>query len=238
MAALNGQRTWAQILAEQESWLFNTGASSPTTYPSTAMLLNITNKWYKNLCSSHPWEWLTGEGTITTVAGTARIVMPDNAKKPEIFTIRNISKLVPIYTRQKFLAMYPSGWNNTGQGIPMIAVEAIESTNNSRQYDLWPTPGDVYTISYDSFQYVAPLVNTTDYSIIPPDYDQFLVHGPVSEAFAMQNDPTRSTYHKAEAEAIRVRAWMDNERMLSTMNQVRGNDNDAGQALIFPYHPY
>lgn len=246
MAALNGQRTLDQILAEQSGWLFNNqstigthSALSTACFPTTQMMIDMTNKWYKRFASSHPWEWKTQEGTIATVQGTQRITMPDNAAKPEVFTIRNLSKLIPVYTRQQFLSMYPSGWTNVGQGIPMIAVEAIFSANNSRQYDLWPIPGAVYTINYESFAYVNPLDGTTYiYGIMPPDYDDILVHGPLSEAFMILNQPERAEYHQTEAEKIRQRAFMDNEMMISTMNQVRGYDADSSQALIFPYHPY
>ncbi len=237
--ALNGQRSLAQIQAEQDSWLQNSQSSSATTYPTQAMMLNITNKWYKRFCSLYLWQWNTVEGTFQTVVNQVRYALPDNVSRPMNFTIRNIAKSIPIYTRQKFLAMYPSGWNNTGSGIPMIAVEAIPSADNSRQYDLWPMPNQIYTINYDGFAYVNPLDGVTyNYSIIPPDYDDILVHGPVSEAFMVLDDPERSQYHAQEAAKILQRAWIENENMISLINQARGQDADAGQALIFPYHPY
>ncbi len=235
--ALNGQQTLANIQAQQAAYLLNQGTLSTTTFPTEAMMLALTNKWYKRFVSAHLWQWNTVEGTFNTVIGQQRYAMPDNTTKPQNFTIRNIAKSIPVYTRQKFLAMYPSGWNNTGNGIPMIAVEAIPSADNSRQYDLWPIPNAVYTVNYDAFGYVNPLVNPGDYSIIPPDYDDILIHGPVSDAFTMQDDE-RSAYHQTEAEAILQRAWLENENMISMINQARGQDADGGQALIFPYHPY
>lgn len=242
---LNGQRSVAQIRAEQDTWLFNGGSAGPTTsnpnttYPTDAQLLAITNKWYKRFVSKHLWQWNTCEGAFTTTPGQQRYALPDTVGMVQNLTIRNLSKSIPIYTRQKFLAMYPSGWVNTGQGIPMIAVEAPPSTANSRQYDLWPTPNIAYTVNFDGFSYVFPLDGVTYiYPIIPPNYDDFLVHGPISEAFQMQNDNDRSQYHLQIAADIEQRAWLENENMISLINQERGQDADAGQALIFPYHPY
>jgi hypothetical protein len=238
MAALNGQRTWAQILAEQSSHLFNQGAAGSGTYPTDTMLLNITNKWYKRFCSKYNWLWTTVEGTIPTVQGTTRIVLPDTVRQVENLNIRNIAQNIPIKDRQSFLASYPSGWTNTGQGIPLFAVEAIPAANNAKQYDLWPTPNAIYTINYDGFTHVSPLVNTTDYSIIPPEYDDILVHGPVSESFIMQNDPSRAQYHEGKVQEIMQRAWYENENMIMNQNQMRGYESYASQSLVFPYHSY
>lgn len=238
MAALNGQRSLTQIIAEIDSTLFNQGSSSATSYPTQAMLVNIVNKWYKRVVSAGKWQWATGEGTITTVIGTQRITMPDANMWPENFNIRNISQNIPVYTRQQFLASYPSGWTNVGQGIPLIAVEAIPAANNAKQYDLWPIPNAVYTINYDGFIHVTPLVLTSnEYSIIPPEYDDVLVHGPLSEALVMLAD-ARSPYHQQEADSIMKRLWKDNEDMISTINQVRGFDANSTTSLVFPYHAY
>lgn len=237
MAALNGQRTFAQIVAEIDSHLFNQGSSSTTSYPTNAMIKNIVNKWYKRVVSSAKYQWATGEGTISTVIGTARITMPDVNMWPENFNIRSISQNIPVYTRQAFLASYPSGWTNVGQGIPLIAVEAPPASNNAKQYDLWPIPNAVYTINYDGFIHATPLSADGDYSIIPPEYDDILVHGPVSECFVMLADQ-RADYHQGEAESILKRLWKDNEDLISTLNTVRGYDENSTTSLVFPYRAY
>lgn len=237
--AINGQQTLNQIQAEIDTWMFKSQPSSTTTYPTAAQEIHVINKWYKRFCSMYLWNWNTAEGTFQTVIGQVRYAMPDNATRPMNLTIRNIAKSIPVYTRQKFLAMYPSGWNNTGQGIPMIAVEAIPSSDNSRQYDFWPAPNAVYTVNWDGFSYVTPLDGITyEYSVIPPDYDDILVHGPLSEMLLMVERPDEAEYHQSQVDKITQRAWIENENMISLINQARGQDADAGQALIFPYHPY
>ena len=237
MAALNGQRTFVQIRSEIESHLFNQGVSSANSYPTLVMINNIVNKWYKRVVSAHKFQWATGEGTIVTVQGTQRITMPDANMWPQNFNIRNISQNIPVYTRQQFLASYPSGWTNVGQGVPLIAVEAIPASNNAKQYDLWPIPNAVYTINYDGFIHATPLSLDADYSIIPPEYDDILVHGPASECFVMLGDP-RSSYHQQQVDSIMARLWKDNEDMISTMNQVRGFDSNSTSSLVFPYRAY
>lgn len=237
MSALNGQQSLAQIMAQIDSYLFAQNQDSANSYPNTTMILAAVNKWYKRFVGSELWQWATCEGTITTVQGTQRLTMPNSMHRPENFNIRTLSINIPIKTRQSFLANYPAGWNNTGQGLPIMAVEAIPAANNARQYDLWPIPNAAYTINYDGFLYVTPLVNGTDYSIIPPDYDDILIHGPLSELLKMQANPIDDAdYHAAEAEKIRIRAWTENENMITTLNQMRGYDANTSNALIYPYH--
>ncbi len=238
MAALNGQQTLTQIIAQIDANLFNQGVSSATSYPNSTMILQIINKWYKRVASAGKWQWDTDEGTIATVIGTQRITMPDANMWPENFNIRNISQNIPIQTRQQFLASYPSGWTQVGQGVPLLAVEAIPAANNAKQYDLWPIPNAIYTINYDGFKHAPPFTGSgTEYSIIPPEYDDVLIHGPVSECLTMLGD-ARAAYHQGEADKIMARLWKDNEDMISTLNQVRGFDALSTTSLVFPYHAY
>lgn len=237
MAALNGQRTFAQIKAEIDSWLFNQGSSSSTSYPTTTMINNVVNKWYKTFVSKRKYLWETTKGTVTASDGVALLTMPDTVRKIANLNIRNISANLPIYNRQRFLAEYPSGWNNTGNGIPIIAVENVPASNNAIQYELWPTPNQNYTINYDGWLHVTPLSADGDYSIIPPEYEPILIHGPVYEMFTMQKDD-RWQWHKAQVDEIEKNCFMDNEDMVMMVNQMRGSDTLAGQPLVFPYHMY
>jgi hypothetical protein len=239
MAALNGQRTLAQIIAEIDSHLFNQGSSSATSYPTQAMIIRAINKHYMRFASLRQWQWKTVDGTINTVAGIARIAMPDALSIPTNLNIRNIGQNIAVKTRQAFLANYPFGWTNVGNGIPVIAVEAPPAANNARQYDLWPAPDAIYTINYDGFLHVTPLATpATDISIIPPEYEDYLIHAPLGELFTMRNDAARSQYHQKEAKEISDRAFLENEQMIMTMNTVRGDDMVQTQSLIFPLHRY
>lgn len=237
MAALNGQRTFAQIKAEIDSHVFIQSSNSTTTYPTTSMINNIVNKWYKRFVSKRKWLWLTAKGTVTASASTALLTMPDTVARVANLNIRSISANIPVYTRQSFLAEYPSGWNNTGEGIPIIAVENVPASNNAIQYELWPTPNANYTINYDGWLHVTPLSADGDYSIIPPEFEDVLVHGPVSEIFVMLKDE-RASYHQAEVDKIGERAFMQDEDMIMSINQMRGNDTMSGQPLVYPYHQY
>jgi hypothetical protein len=202
------------------------------------MINNLVNKWYMRFVSKRKWLWLTAKGTVTATSGVALLTMPDTVARVANLNIRNISSNLPVYTRQKFLAQYPSGWNNTGEGIPIIAVENVPASNNAIQYELWPTPNANYTINYDGWLHVTPLSGASDYSIIPPEFEDILVHGPVSEGLVMQNELTRAAYHQGEVDKIGERAFIQDEDMIMSINQERSNDTQSGQPLVFPYHSY
>jgi hypothetical protein len=237
MAALNGQRTFLQIQNEIGTWLFNQTAPSANTFPTLQSIKDVVNKWYKRFAGQARWEWAKNEGTVATVNGTTRITMPDTVMDVANLNIRNISQPLLIYPRQKFLQIYPSGWTLTGNGIPQMAVEAIPAANGAKQYDLWPTPNAIFTINYDAWQHVTPLAADGDYSIIPPEFDDILVHGPISEFYQIQADP-RNEYHEAQVAKIMSRVWMQQEQMTNLLNTIRGDEIMFGQPVIFPYQQY
>ncbi len=242
MANLNGQQTLQNIQDQIAAILFNRGALSATSYPTTTMVNSVVNKWYKNFVGSFNWEWSKGDSitagsTISTVQGTARIVMPDIVMDVANINIRGIVQNLPIVTRQKFLAIHPSGWTLDGQGVPQFAVEAPRATNGALQFDLWPTPNTVYSVDFDYFKHIPPLSAGSDIPVIPPEYDTYLVDGPCSEFLIMLGDQ-RAPYFKQQAEDTSKLAWLDNERMIMSVNTVRGNEPTTGAGLIFPYHGY
>jgi hypothetical protein len=231
MANLYGQRTLAQIETEIGQNLFGQTALSTSTYPTLAHADQVINKWYKRVYSKYWPLWALKSSTLTLSQGTTNYTMPDTVQTILGMQIRDLAYRITHLDQQTFLQMYPMGWTNFGQAVPLYWINGTPANNNALTVDFFPTPNATYTVHYQYIARFAELSSGPDISVIPPEYDDILVHGPLAEFFTMLGDP-RAAYHQGEADKIMFRLWQQTET-------TRDNENpDQGAYVIHPYWDY
>lgn len=235
MAALAGQRTFAEIKGDIAALLGDgiTFAASGT-YPSTAQVNQIVNRHYKRFVDRHPWVWGAKSTTFSTVAGTTTYALADTVIEEITLRIANQSMPLRYMSREEFLQEYPGGWTTTGNGLPTMYVPSAEASNNAVQVDLWPTPDAVYTVTMDYRARATPLSADGDYSVIPPEHEDYLVYAPAAEILTMLGDQ-RSAYYQAKADEVYKHAWKVDQRKLDGMNAQRVAGAGAGPTIIYPF---
>lgn len=241
MALLPGQLTLQQIRDQIATVLFNTTPLSANTYPTQTNVQDSINKYYKRFYSMNQWVWDKATGqTVSTVAGQKNVVMPDACMAITNMTIENLVRKVIVYPQEKFKAVAPGGWTNIGNAVPVYCVESQPAANNALTYDLWPAPDAIYTLTIDYYRRITPMVNDNDVSIIPPEFEDCLIHGPLQELLMMLVDQ-RASFHAQEYQAIMKRAWIRNEQMATGLNSWRDsateNLNVPWPGLVQPYAP-
>jgi hypothetical protein len=240
MANLPGQRTFLQIKDEIASVLFNQGTYSTTSYPTTAMIENTINKYYKKFYGSNRWMWDKKVTTLNTVNGTKNVVMADDVMEVTNMNIESLVRKLILYPREKFKSVAPGGWTNIGNAVPVYSVEGQPASNNAITFDLWPAPDAVYTLTIDYYARITPMSASGDVSIIPPEFDDYLTQAPLAELLIMLGDQ-RAQYYKGEADRIMKAAWLRNENMAQGLNSWRDsateNLNVPWPGLVQPYAP-
>ena len=234
MAALSGQRTFAEIREDIEALLGDGFTFSTSSYPTLAQGKQIINRHYKRFTNRHPWVWMQGSTTFTTSAGTTTYTLADTVTEEITLRIANQSMPIRYLSREQFLQQYPGGWTTTGNGLPTIYVPSAEASNNALQIDLWPTPDATYTVTVDYRKRPTPLSGDGGYSVIPPEHEDYLVYAPAAEILTMLGDQ-RAAEYAARAEAVYREAWKLDERKLNGMNGLRAAESGAGPSLWMPF---
>lgn len=231
MANLYGQRTLSQIETEIGQNLLGATSLSTSTYPTLAHVDQVINKHYKRVYSKYWPLWALKSSTFPTVDGTTNYTMPDTVQTILGMQVQGLAYRITHLDQQTFFQMYPMGWTNFGKAVPLYWINSTPAANNALTIDLFPTPNAAYTVSYQYIARFVELSGASDISVIPPEYDDILVHAPLAEFFTMLGDP-RAAYHQGEADKINFRLWQQTETM-------RGNENpDQGAYVIHPYWDY
>jgi hypothetical protein len=217
MANLAGQRTGAQIVSAVDSILFNKTSGSANTYPTSTTILELINRYYKTFVDKYQFLWAMKSTTASTSSGVTLLTMPDDCIQVYQMQIRANGRYLQFLPRKTFERMFPAGWTSVGNSQPIYYVEAAPASNNAIQFDLFPTPDATYTINYDYRARFTPLVGSTEVSVIPPEYDMYLIYGPAMEGLIMLGDPRAKQYAELLDETDK-RAWMANERLTDYQN--------------------
>lgn len=238
MANLAGQRTGAQIVSAVDAILFNKSSGSSTTYPTSTMILELINRYYKAFVDKYQFLWAMKSTTINTVAGTTGITMPDDVVQVYQMQIRANGRYLQFLPRKQFERDFPAGWTSVGNSQPIYYVEAAPASNNAIQFDLFPTPDAIYTINYDYRARFTPLAGSTEVSVIPPEYDMYLIYGPAVEGLLMQGDPRAKQFAELLEDADK-RAWLANEKLTDYQNSFQEAPSVYGYGLrpgqVLPY---
>lgn len=239
MAALAGQRTFGEIQGDVAAILGDGFSFSTSSYPTLAQAKQIINRHYKRFVAKRPWKWTQKSTTFPTVAGTVQYTMADAVAQEITLRIANIGVPLTKMSREKFLQEVPGGWTNTGSGTPILYIPSAAATNNALQFDLWPTPDAVYTVSLDYRTRFTALSGDSDYSIVPPEYEDVLVYGPAAEILLMLGDDRAAAFEQASARVAQM-AWLEDEQELDQLNQLRapGVMQQGYPGLIHPYWSY
>jgi len=240
VAVLPGQLTFLEIKNQIASVLLNRGALSTTSYPTIAMVNDVVNKYYKRFYGSNRWVWDKKITTKATVAGAKNVVMADDIMEVTNMVIESLVRKLILYPREKFKSVAPGGWTNIGNAVPVYSVEGQPASNNALTFDLWPTPDAIYTLTIDYYARITPMSSDGDVSIIPPEFEDYLINGPVGELLIMLGDP-RAQYYSGEAQKTLKAAWLRNENMAQGLNTWRDaateNLNVPWPGLVQPYAP-
>jgi hypothetical protein len=142
-------------------------------------------------------------------------------------------------SREAFLQEVPGGWTNTGSGTPILYIPSAAASNNALQFDLWPTPDAVYTVSLDYRARFTPLAADGDYSILPPECEDALVYSAAAECLLMLGDDRATSFEQA-GQRVMQQAWLTDEQELDQLNSVRvpGIMSQGYPGLIHPYWGY
>ena len=216
MANLAGQRAFLTLQNAIGDRLLQQTALSTSTYPTLARVKEEINTVYKRIYGERPWKWQLVSTTLATVAGTTTYTLPDTVIEPYNMQIRSLGLDIQYISREVFLKEQPYGWTNVGQTMPRFAIPAAPASNNAMQIDFWPTPDAIYTVNYDYRSRFTQLSGDTDIPVIPPEFDDLLVQGPLVELYKMINDE-RWQGAKAEYEQLWKKMWMADERELNFM---------------------
>lgn len=150
--------------------------------------------------------------SISTVAGTALLPFPaDFARGRTLFdTGRNIQlELVSLRDIDRS--------NSTTTGAPY--AYAINGTN----FQLYPTPDNVYTLQLRYWKVPAALVGDSDTSTIPSDWHRLLWYWALKECFAADDDPQTAQYWEQQFEKTLAEFAADQKFPdTDAPNQVRG----------------
>lgn len=234
MAALSGQRTFSELKGDIAALIGGDFAFSTSTYPSTTQINQIFNRHYKRFCNRHNWVWMEKSTTFPTVAGTTTYALPDTVVEEITLRIANQSMPLRYMSREQFLQEYPGGWTTTGNGLPTMYVPSAEASNNALQIDLWPTPDAVYTVTMDYRARVTPLSADGDYTVIPPEHEDYIVYAAAAECLTLLGDQ-RAEYMASRAEESWRTAWRLDETKLNGMNGLRGANTGVGPSIIYPF---
>lgn len=240
MANLAGQQTFLQMQNTCGAiWLEQT-ALGTQTYPTLATCKELLNRYMKILISKYEFVWVGKSTTINTVAGTKLLTMPDLVRKVGKLQIQANGRDLIYKTQYEFAQDYPMGWTGTTNSQPLFYIETDPASNNAIQFNLFPTPDAIYSISYDYLTRTAAMSADSDVPIVPPEWDSWLIWRAASEGLTMLGDP-RSAVYKGMADELEGQMWLDNEKFLNHQTSImpapdgNGFGNWPGQYM--PYKP-
>jgi len=238
MAALNGQRTFLEMQGDVAALMGDGFSFTTSSYPTLTQAKQIINRFYKRFVSSRDWKWMQKQTTLSTVAGVSTITMPDDVEEIVTLRIANLGVTLRPYSREQFLQEFPNGWTNTGSAIPQLYVQSAPAANNAIQIDVWPMPSAIYTVSMDYKARFTPLSGDSDYSVVPPEAEDYLVYASAAEMLLMQGDQRNEAY-KAQAAEVKNNAWKRDEEELSGSNGLRGVPfGGTANPQIYPYRSF
>lgn len=212
MAALSGQRTLAQLRSVIGAVLFEQTAPSASTYPTADSIDDKVNEVYRDVFAKRTWWWAYGEATINATANNKLLTMPDTVERIWGMQIQGINQPIRYVPRNRLLLGYPGGWNQVGASQPIYWTDAAPASNNALQVNLFPEPNSAYTITYQ-YQPRLTVLTSALYSIIPPEFEDVLVFGALSDLLSQLSDQ-RAPFYQQKFDKLMNSMWMRQEETL------------------------
>jgi hypothetical protein len=231
MAALNGQRTFLQLQNAVGAVLLEQTALSASSYPTLDSVKAKINEVYRDVVAKHPWLLDYAEATFNTVANTARVTLADGIERVNGMQIQGLNLPIRYMPRNKLLLAYPGGWNQMTPGQPLYYTDAPQASNNALQVDLFPAPGSIYTVTVQYQARLTPLSSDTDYSIMPPEFENILIYGTLADMLAQLSD-VRRDYYQARYGELQSKLWLRDQTNLDYIGSQM--DYSAGQVQGWP----
>lgn len=239
MANLAGQKTFDQIVSEVGEYIFTNTTPSTTTFPTLSRIQTMVNDKQREICSKKPWWFLFKQDTFNTVGNTSNYAMSDSAEKVLNMEIPAKFLKLAFMPRSQFVVAYPAENSTTTPALPLAYIPAAPASNNALTYDLFPTPDQVYTVKY-WFKKRVDVLSGSQVPVIPPEWQDVLVHSVVAEAFAMlgPQDP-RAAYHLDIYQKRYREMWLEDEQNLDWQDAFKDlYDQPAAQNMPGLYYPY
>lgn len=214
MSALYGQKTFAQIVATIGLKLLTQNQTlSTTTSPTLADVQDTVNRYYKRLFSRGLFIWGRKDTTFNTVASQQNYTMPDDVMVIDIMSIPSLNSPIVRVPSDILRSNFPGAFVNFGETLPRYYTDAPPASNNAQIISLWPIPDIAYSIYMKYQARFIPLSADGDYSVIPPEYEDYLIYGPLGELFGFLGDP-RANENKLMALEIDNKCWLANQKLM------------------------
>jgi hypothetical protein len=231
MAALNGQRTFLQLQNAVGAVMLEQTALSASTYPTLDSVKAKINEVYRDVTAKHPWLMTLAQTTFNTVTNTQLVTLADGVERVIGMQLQGTNQPIRYMPFNKLMLAYPGGWNQITPGQPIYWTDAPQAANNAQQIYLFPAPNGVMTVTVQYHLRLTPLSQDTDYSIIPPEFEDILIYGTLADMLAQLSD-SRRDYYQARYDQLQSKLWMRDQTNLDGMGSQM--DYSAGQVQGWP----
>lgn len=214
MAALYGQRTFAQIVAKIGLKILGPNNTlSTTSNPTLADVKDTVNTYYKYLFSRGLYIWGRKDTTFNTVGAQQNYTMPDDVMTIDIMSVPSLNSPIVRVPSDILRSNFPGAFVNFGSTLPRYYTDAQPASNNAQVISLWPIPDTVYNIYMKYQARFIPLSADGDYSVVPPEFEDYLYEGPLGELFTQLGDP-KADWHMLKAREIDDKCWLANQKLM------------------------
>lgn len=231
MAALNGQRTFLQLQNAVGAVMLEQTALSSSTYPTLDSVKAKINEVYRDVVVKHPWLLAVAQTTFNTVTNTQLVTLSDNIERVIGMQLQATNQPIRYIPWNKLMLAYPGGWNQITPGQPIYWTDAPQASNNALQVYLFPAPNSVMTVTVQYQLRLTPLSSDTDYSILPPEFENILIYATLADLLSQLSD-TRREYYQARYTELMSKLWMRDQTNLDGMGSQM--DYSAGQVAGWP----
>ena len=204
----------ARTLAQLQTAVQDYGYGSDTASVQTDFL----NASYRRLAGRRRWKWLEAQNsTLTTTVGNSIYTIPltdmrtlDAVRLTESDGVT--THYITPFQEQDLRSLYHRdlGQNGLPRGWTQYAGKLW----------LWPTPDQIYTVTFDYIKNITPMVSSTDTTLVPENYDDILVWDTVIRLAIRQRDWLTRNFAIQEREALEL-------AMIAEMQMLNRQDSDT-----------
>jgi hypothetical protein len=211
-------RTLLQLRTAVQDHGYGTDTASQQT--------GFINTEYRRLAGRRRWKWLEAQdSTLSTVVGTAIYTPPmtdlrnidavrlsDSTGATYYIEPREEQALRDLYHRDLGINSQPHAW-----------------TQYAGKLWLWPTPDQIYNITFDYIKNVTNMVADGDTHLVPEEYDDILVWGAVARSALRARDWMSRTFSAQERDQAEM-------AMAAEYNMISRQRSDTVEDVL--WRPY
>ncbi len=159
-------------------------------YPDT-IVDSWINKSYWELDAKFPFREKEDSGTFVTVAGTAIYTISDS----DFESLTNLAVYDSIADESKNVDRTTIDWYNQNYSVNTDKQDIPSKyfRNEQKNIVLWPTPDDIYTLTYNFLKLLPDLVSGTQNPVFPRSWHEIIELGAEARGFKAIGDTKRMT---------------------------------------------